>query len=291
MDERALHWVAGVLGARRVHEVRSLTFGIVSDLRLVEADGRWFVLRRYLDDGLLEPHPALVLDEVTALRVARPILGPLVPEPVAFDPSGEAAGRPAMLMTYLPGTAQIHGLDPDRLAAPLAVLHTSAVPLELPGFHHWFEPDRLAVPVWTEAPGAWAALLDLVLGPEPVSPLVFLHRDFHPGNLLWAKGELVGIVDWPFACRGPRAVDVAHTRANLALVDGVGAADRFLEAYGALVSTHRHDAWWDAAELFTWNEDFSGVLAFNAFGAALDEGLLRSRADDYAAALARTLAV
>jgi Ser/Thr protein kinase RdoA (MazF antagonist) len=55
---------------------------------------------------------------------------------------------------------------------------------------------------------------------------VFLHRDYHPGNLLWNDGSLSGIVDWAFSCRGPRGVDVAHTRWNLALVDIVAAAAR-----------------------------------------------------------------
>ena len=115
----------------------------------------------------------------------------------------------------------------------------------------------------------------------------FLHRDFHPGNLLWQDGQLSGIVDWASACRGPRGVDLAHTRCNLALVDGVEAAERFLLEYVRANPSYRHDPWWDAAELLTWVDDFSGVLAFNAFGAALDVALLRARADDYADAVSR----
>jgi aminoglycoside phosphotransferase (APT) family kinase protein len=286
----ARDWVSRILDASEVREIRSLTFGITSDLRLLEADGRPLVLRRYLDDALLQQLPELVSNEANALKEARQILGDLVPEPVALDPTGAAAGYPALLMTYLPGVVLIHDLDADRLAVPLAALHLSAVPAGLPGFDFWFEPGRIAVPGWTSAPRAWTALLEHVRGPEPECPVVFLHRDFHPGNLLWHDGELVGLVDWASSCQGPRAVDVAHTRANLALVDGVGAADRFLKAYTALMPSHRHDAWWDGAELFTWcGGDFSGVLAFNAFGADLNVELLRSRADDYAEAIAASL--
>ena len=87
---------------------------------------------------------------------------------------------------------------------------------------------------------------------------------------------------------GPtKAVDLAHTRCNLALVDGVEAAERFLLEYVRANPSYRHDPWWDAAELLTWVDDFSGVLAFNAFGAALDVALLRARADDYADAVSR----
>jgi Ser/Thr protein kinase RdoA (MazF antagonist) len=268
--------------------VRSLTFGVVSDLRLVEADGTPLILRRYeRDSSVLQLLPDLVDDEARALRAARAILGPLVPEVIATDPAGHRAGQPAVLMSYLPGAPVIHGLDADRLAAPLALLHTSPVPRDLARFHHWFTGDELAVPEWTALPDEWEALIEILHDREPSSPNVFLHRDFHPGNLLWAGGELSGIVDWAFGCRGPRAADVAHTRSNLALVDGVAAADRFLTAYTKLVPDHRHHVWWDAADLLAFSSGFSGVMAFNAMGAKLDVDLLRSRTDAYVEWLSR----
>ena len=125
-------------------------------------------------------------------------------------------------------------------------------------------------------------MAELVTRPEPATRQVFLHRDFHPGNLLWVDGALTGIVDWAFGCRGPEPADVAHTRCNLALVDGLAAGERFLHAYARANPGYVHDSWWDAAELLPWDDDFSGVLAFNAFGGGLDVGTLRSRADDIA---------
>jgi aminoglycoside phosphotransferase (APT) family kinase protein len=104
--------------------------------------------------------------------------------------------------------------------------------------------------------------------------------------LLLEKGELVGIVDWTMACRGPREAEIAHVRSNLALVDDVAAADRFLNAYGARASDYRHHPWWDAAELFMWDSEFAGVMAFNAFGSQLRVELLRHRADLYARSVA-----
>ena len=105
----------------------------------------------------------------------------------------------------------------------------------------------------------------------------FLHRDFHPGNLLWEGGQIRGIVDWAFACQGPVAVDVAHTRCNLMMVDGLEAAERFLVEYKVANHSYEHHSWWDAAELLTWDDEFSGVMAFNAFGAGLDLQLLSSQ--------------
>jgi aminoglycoside/choline kinase family phosphotransferase len=57
------------------------------------------------------------------------------------------------------------------------------------------------------------------------------HRDYHPVNVLWQNGEVSGVVDWVNACLGPAGADVAHCRANLAQMFGVGVAEEFLQAY------------------------------------------------------------
>jgi hypothetical protein len=69
----------------------------------------------------------------------------------------------------------------------------------------------------------------------------------------------------------------------------VAAADAFLRAYCELVPTYDHHPWWDVADLFSGDDAFSGLIAFNAFGANLQVERLRSRADDWAQALARVL--
>ena len=282
MDARAARWLTEVLGSGFA-PVGSLSFGITSQLELVEADGARFVLRRYTDRELAAQHPGPVDDEVRALEAARDVLGDLVPRPVAWDSSGRDAGAPALVMTYLPGTAHIHGLDPVRLVEPLTRLHAAPLPSRLPAYRSWLPSAGARVPEWSTRPAVWARLVELTAAPEPPGAESFLHRDFHPGNLLWRDGRLSGIVDWACACRGPRAVDLAHTRCNLALVDGVEAAERFLLEYVRTNPSYRHEPWWDAAELLTWTDDFSGVLAFNAFGAELDVPLLRARADGFAA--------
>ena len=57
-------------------------------------------------------------------------------------------------------------------------------------------------------------------------------------------------------CHGPAAVDVAHTRCNLMMVDGSEAAERFLVAYEMKDRSYQHHPWWDAAELLTWDDNF-----------------------------------
>ena len=288
MDEVTRSWILEVLGAHDVREVRTLTFGISSDMRLIEVDGIPLVLRRYVNEFEKEL-PMAVAYEAQALTVARGVLGDLVPEPVAHDVTGAHSGCPSLIMTYIPGKPVIHDLDLRQIVEPLALLHARAAPKDFPRYHHWFDIDRLAIPKWTKRPQTWAQLIDVVRGGEPSAEHVLLHRDYHPGNLLWENGTLSGIVDWPSSCRGPRGIDVAHARGNLALVDGVGAADQFLRAYRHIVPSYDHDPWWDIADLLSFDSDFAGVMAFNAFGASLSIDLLHSRADEWAHALAETI--
>jgi aminoglycoside phosphotransferase (APT) family kinase protein len=288
MDEVTHHWILEVLGAQEVREMRTLTFGISSDMRLIEADGVPLVLRRYVDESVHEL-PVAVANEALALRAAGAVLGPLVPAPIAHDVTGTRSGCPSLIMTYLPGQPIIHDLDLRQIVEPLALLHAQPAPEGLPRYRHWFDLDRLAVPEWTKEPEAWAELIETVGGRVPSAEHVFLHRDYHPGNLLWENRALSGIVDWPSSCRGPRGVDVAHARGNLALVDGVGVAEQFLRAYHRVVPSYDHDPWWDMADLLSFDRDFAGVVAFNAFGANLSTDLLYRRADEWAHALTETV--
>jgi hypothetical protein len=82
--------------------------------------------------------------------------------------------------------------------------------------------------------------------PLPDAPARFIHRDYHPTNVLWAGGRLSGVVDWPNACLGPAAVDVAHCRANLAQLYGTAVADHFLHTYEqAAGGMFVYDPYWD----------------------------------------------
>ena len=288
MDELMHSWIREVLSAHTVREVRTLTFGISSDVQLIEVDGVPLVLRRYVNE-LAHEIPRAVASEVQALRTARAVLGDMVPEPAAHDATGARSGCPSLIMTYLRGKPVPHGLDLRQMVEPLAHLHAHAAPADFPPYCHWFDIDHLATPKWTMRPEAWETLIDAVGRGEPDAQHVLLHRDYHPGNLLWERGALTGIVDWPSSCSGPRGMDVAHARGNLALVDGVGAAERFLQAYRQIVPSYDHDPWWDIADLLSFESDFAGVMAFTAFGASLSLELLYSRADEWAHALCKTI--
>lgn len=91
--------------------------------------------------------------------------------------------------------------------------------------------ETLIVPGWAAAPRRWERLIELVQEPWPELTKSFIHRDYHPVNLLFEQGRLSGIVDWPNACLGPSGFDAAWCRRNLVQLSGLEAANRFLQHY------------------------------------------------------------
>jgi aminoglycoside phosphotransferase (APT) family kinase protein len=108
--------------------------------------------------------------------------------------------------------------------------------------------DRVSlhVPQWSQQPDAWRKAIDVVQGAAPSYRECFVHRDYHPSNVLWSNGRVSGVVDWVNACRGPAGIDVAWCRHNLANLHGVSVADDFLAAYiEAAGSDFEYDPYWD----------------------------------------------
>ena len=58
----------------------------------------------------------------------------------------------------------------------------------------------------------------------------FVHDDFWPGNTVWYRGRLTGVIDWTYGEVGDPRTDVAQCRLDLALINGAGVSDTFLSA-------------------------------------------------------------
>ena len=55
---------------------------------------------------------------------------------------------------------------------------------------------------------------------------MLLHRDYHPGNVLFEGDAVSGVVDWVETSLGPgRSRTCAHCCANLAMLHGPDTAD------------------------------------------------------------------
>ena len=231
---QALAWAAARLGGP-VISARALRGGMSSAVHLLTvADGagrrRQAVLRRYVRPELNAEDPDIAAREARALRVAGSV-GVPTPALLAVDPAGTQAGVPAVLMSRLPGRVDWWPSDTGRwlrcLAGVLPTIH--GTPLPPAGLIGPFAPDPPASyqpPPWARDPRIWERAAEISRGPAPVLPQVLAHGDFHPGNVLWRRGTVCGVVDWQAACTGSAVIDVAHGRVNL-LTFGADAAGQF----------------------------------------------------------------
>jgi Phosphotransferase enzyme family len=60
-------------------------------------------------------------------------------------------------------------------------------------------------------------------------------RGFHPGNVLWHRGRISGVVDWSAARLDARWSELAYCRAEVCLLLGPDIADRLADAYSDIV--------------------------------------------------------
>jgi aminoglycoside phosphotransferase (APT) family kinase protein len=242
---QALDWAGAALGGT-VTTARALRGGEASAVHLLTVTGpagtRRAVLRRYVRPEDLE-EPGIAGHEARALGLAAR-LGVPTPELLAVDPHGAGAGAPAVLMSWLPGSVRWWPADPERwldgLAAVLPLIH--AAPLPPPGAIPAFTPHRQASyqpPAWAREPRIWERAVEICHGPPPAGRQVFLHRDYHAGNVLWRRGIVTGVVDWAGASTGPPSADVGHCRANL-FPYGLAAAGRFTRAWENLTGASYH---------------------------------------------------
>jgi aminoglycoside phosphotransferase (APT) family kinase protein len=214
------------------------------------------------------------------------------PELVAFDETGDRCGAPATLTTMLPGRVVLAPSDFDAwlrgLAEPLPRIHAAPAAAFPWRYRPYYDVDSLRPPAWSAAPARWERALALARRPWPPAPDRFVHRDYHPANVLWRGRRASGVVDWVNACVGPAAVDVAWCRKNLALLHGVSAADRFLVACRDVLGPgFEHAPFWDVLaileELPGPPNVYRGWLDFGVRG--LSAALVESRVEEYLASV------
>ena len=194
--------------------------GVTSVVHAVDVDDRAgarhrLVLRTHPAGGFIEQEPGLVADEVRALSALEAAGVGSVPRLVAADEDGSEAGRPSVLSTRLPGRpiARGHGRGPvgrrprrgrrGQRARPAGGGRPSSGSTGR-GTRSG-AGARVIPPDWVQDPSGWvramqAIVHDVLPSAWPQQPI---HRDSNPGNLLWHRGRVTGVVDWVHLCRGP----------------------------------------------------------------------------------------
>ena len=116
-------------------------------------------------------------------------------------------------------------------------------------------------PAWATEPDVWLQAIELVQGPMPGGQQTLIHRDYHPGNVLWSDRRVSGVVDWVNTSLGSPWADVGHCRVNLAGRFGQNSAERFLDLYRTCDGgDDEYHPYWDAAAAIggldeSWDED------------------------------------
>ena len=210
-----------------------------SDLYLLEYPDRREVLRIFRAERWDVPADELSRREVLILQA---LAETPLPAPAPIDTFMDNG----VLMSWLPGTVELpQQPDPTwlkQLAETLAAIHSSGITVPC-AYESWNDTIADRQPAWWSDEVLWAeAQMQAAAAPE-FEP-VFVHRDYHPVNVLWEDGRIVGIVDWINACMGPIGADVAHCRGNLAIMYGLETAEAFLAAYQALAPDYQHHPYW-----------------------------------------------
>ena len=288
-----------VAGRRaRVTCVRHLKGGVDAATHAVRlAPGGWIVLNRTVDTD-----PVSLAGEFVRLEVAQRV-DVVTPQPIALDTDGEWFGRPALVMSLLPGRSVLHpdtGPWVSDLATALVSIHAAALPAAVPaqlrGAHAgtaWRPPDDRALrrnPRIDALIRAAVGLQEDLVRQPPTQ--VLLHHDFHHGNVVWQRGRLSGVADWNEARLGPAVCDAAYCSVDLAMTHGSVAADTFVRGYEAAADRPLEDlARWQALWLVNdmrWVGYWVRGL-YEAGAAHLTLPLLRRRLRAYADRVLRRL--
>lgn len=212
------------------------------------------------DPWYLPANEATVLGLLGSTEVPAPRL-------IAADTTPTTCEMPTLLTTRVPGQPPVHtAAEPAhlrKLAEALATIHEVDLPVvrALPPYRPYYDPQLDGFrqpPRWSRQPALWQRVFAILRAGPPNGPVGFIHRDYHPGQTLWADDWLVGIVDWTTGCQGPRSIDLARMRLNLAGRYGVETAENFLGLYRTAAGVDPYHPYWDlldaADALVDWPE-------------------------------------
>jgi aminoglycoside phosphotransferase (APT) family kinase protein len=252
---------------------------------------RSLVLRRFVNEQWVRAEPDVAVREGMSLQHATRA-GLPAPDLIALDADGEHCGVPATLVLRLEGSVVLEPSDRKQWLRGLAETAARIHRVDAAGFRwkysRYNEGVTLTPPRWSKQRDAWAKAIEIVEGPSRSYSECFVHRDYHPSNVLWKNGRVSGVVDWVNGCRGPAGIDVAWCRHNLANLHGVPVADEFLRAYVAEAgSEFQYDPYWDLMSVVELLPGPPSMYeGWRASGVPnISNAVMRERVDDYVASV------
>ncbi|MDX2847932.1 aminoglycoside phosphotransferase family protein [Streptomyces sp. PA03-3a] len=230
----------------RVDSAERLRGGWTSQMRRLRVTGpgagRQLVLRSFVKPFYLRHAEGLLTREARVLKLLAPTAVPAA-EFHAVDATAEHCDHPSLLMSHLPGGVRLQDAESGArawlLARQLVRIHGLYVGEEdrPRAYQAWTAAEHVRPPEGTSRPDLWARAVDVIRRDPPAHEAGFLHRDFHPGNVLFTGHgghlRITGVVDWVETSWGPADLDVAHCATALALLHGPAAGIRFADLYAA----------------------------------------------------------
>ena len=211
-------------------------------------------VKRMTDD----PDPERATADFHGLRIARKH-GIPAPEPLYLDRTGDLLGIPGIVTGFIEGEQVSHPEDvrswSGDIARMLLRVHDARLSAEdrsqiydgrWMGLYFLRDswPETMAGHPLTDP--IFEAVRELRAALRRVRP-VFLHMDYWPGNILWRRGQISGLVDWDAASYGDPALDVAYFRMNMYLRGIKEAADIFLDYYESESGPVENLGFWELA--------------------------------------------
>ncbi|MFI0816133.1 phosphotransferase family protein [Streptomyces sp. NPDC021098] len=293
-------------GGCRVEGVERLRGGWTSEMRRLRISGpgtpRWLVLRSFIKPFFAQAAEGLLTREADILRLLAETDVPVA----AFkgvDATAAHCDHPSLLMSLLPGTVRLDeeeaGPRAELLARQLLAIHRVRVPAATRPrvYEAWTSPELVRLPESTGRPDVWRRAVDIIRRDPPAYQPCFLHRDFHPGNVLFSGHgsglEITGVVDWVETSWGPADLDVAHCSTAHALLYGAQEGMRFAERYrasgGVLDEDPAAHLYWRVLDALGFAPDAEKVAGpWQELGREdLTPELLTSRLEDYLGELLR----
>ncbi|MGW8886453.1 phosphotransferase family protein [Streptomyces sp. NPDC055749] len=298
-------WVEkGLTEGERIERAARLRGGWTSEMRRLEISGphgrRSLVLRSFVKPFFVRHAEGLLTREAAVLRLLGDTDVPAATL-VDVDATAQHCDHPSLLMSLLPGAVCVSDEGADRrgelLARQLLRIHRLPVTPEAQprAYQAWTSPELVRPPEDTARPELWQRAVDMIRREPPSHLACFLHRDFHPGNVLFAGSDgdlrISGVVDWVETSWGPADLDVAHCSTALALLHGVPAGMRFADRYAAAGGTLAEDRaahlYWRLLDALAFAPDAEKVATpWRELGRAdLTPAVLTRRLEEYVEAL------
>jgi aminoglycoside phosphotransferase (APT) family kinase protein len=226
------------------------------------------VLRSFVEPFFVKHAQGLLTREAEVLNL---LAGTDVPAARlhGVDGSGMFCDHPSLLMSWLPGSLRLGGEDTGRVVEQLAQEMAGIHGVDVSGerrprrYEAWTSAEQVRIPAGAARPDVWERAVEVIRRPVPAYRACFLHRDFHPGNVLFS-GEgagltITGVVDWVETSWGPADLDVAHCATSLALLHGVPVgmelADRYTAAGGSLSEKAGDHLYWRMLDALAFAPD------------------------------------